>query len=52
MRLNPVPEVKKGVCFLVLMLAWMGYLFFDPFSALATGAFLVAALVISFKEFK
>lgn len=52
MRLNPVPEVKKGFCYLGLLLAWMIYVFFDPFSALVTGAFLLAALVLAFKEFK
>ena len=52
MRLNPVPEVKKGFCVLGLVLAWMIYVFFDPFSALITGAFMVALLIIALKEFK
>ncbi len=51
MKLNPVPEVKKGFCFLGLLLLWMVYVFFDPFSALITGAFLVAALILAFKDF-
>lgn len=52
MRLNPVPEVKKGFCFLFLIITWLVYLFFEPFSALMTAVFLVAALIIFFKEFK
>lgn len=48
---NPTPEIKRGFFFVVLILAWMIYLFFDPISALATAAFLVAAIIISFKTF-
>jgi hypothetical protein len=51
MRLNPVPEVKKGFCFFGLFVAWMIYMFFDPFSVLVTGAFLTAILVLAFKKF-
>lgn len=52
MRFNPVPEVKKGFFFICLIVAWMIYLFFEPFSALMTAAFLVAALVVSYKSFE
>ena len=49
---NPAPEVKKGFFILCLIVAWMLYLFFEPFSALMTAAFLIATLVITFKDFK
>lgn len=49
MRINPVPEFKKGFCFLMLGLAWLVYLFFEPISALVTAGFLVTILVISHK---
>jgi hypothetical protein len=49
---NPVPEVKKGFYLVCLLIAWMVYLFFEPFSALITAAFLIATLVVSLKEFK
>lgn len=51
MRINPVPEVKKGFCFLMLGLAWLVYLFFEPISALIAVGFLIGALFISHKEF-
>lgn len=51
MRINPVPEVKKGFCFLMLGLIFLGFMFFDPFSALITAGFMLALFVISNKEF-
>ena len=50
MRLNPVPEFKKGFFLICLLIAWMIYLFFDPFSALITAAFLTITLVISVEK--
>ncbi len=52
MKFDPAPDLKKGLCFLGLIIAWIVYLFFDPFSALATGVFLTAAIFIALKEFK
>jgi hypothetical protein len=51
MAFNPTPELKRGMCFIGLILAWLVYLCFEPFSALMTAAFLVAAVVISLKNF-
>ena len=51
MKLDPVPEVKKGFCFFGLFLLWMIYVFFEPFNALITGAFLVAILILAYKDF-
>lgn len=51
MAFNPRPEVQRGMCFLALIVAWMVYLFFEPFSALMTAVFLVAAVVIAMKNF-
>ncbi len=51
MRLNPEPEVKKGLCFLGLGLGWLVYLFFSPISAIITALFVGAALLIHYKKF-
>lgn len=48
---DPTPGLKRGMLFIALIFIWFVYLFFEPFSALITAAFLMAAIFISLKNF-